>query len=96
MEIDGDNNATSDDAMQKEREKFWDKKIGFCQSYVDDMDDGELNWVDEKETIECERRLLNEVLGNTTASNTKESVLYGEINDPDGYKVELNEKINID
>ena len=34
---------------------------------------------------ECKRKLLNEVLGNITQNNQKESVLYGEINDPDGY-----------
>jgi len=88
-------NEEIDDAVQNEREKFWDKKIDFCQSYLD-IEEKEMNFIDERESKECDRKLLNEVLGHTTqgnkketnkshSNNTKKVSLYGEINDPDGY-----------
>jgi len=86
-----------DKTIKEKREIFWENKMSCCNPTIQQY--GKLDeWGEDlvEDAEECEKKLLNEVLGYTTQSNKKETnkshsnntkkvSLYGEINDPDGY-----------
>ena len=84
-----------DESIKKERESFWDRKLSFCLNKYGKIDD----WSKEtlKKSDQCQETLLEELLGYRTQEtelffarkdsdiSKKETILFGEINDPDGY-----------